>query len=98
MSQVADGGGVTGLQGDSYATGAQIRDNVIEDLVTPYNFGIDPDYDSAWVTIGGNVAIGVNTSAVVRVTPLMHRHFSTQLPRRGARGSGVHCEGGDIRR
>ncbi len=71
MGVLADGGGVyvAGPQGDSADTGAVISGNVIEDTLTPYNFGLYTDYGAAWVKVEGNVVARADNTAVLHVSP-----------------------------
>ncbi|GAA2727559.1 right-handed parallel beta-helix repeat-containing protein [Actinocorallia aurantiaca] len=71
MQVLADGGGVylSGPQGGSHGTGAVIRGNVIEDTLTPYNFGLYTDYGAAWVTVEENVVVRADSTAVLHVSP-----------------------------
>ncbi|MFI6295589.1 right-handed parallel beta-helix repeat-containing protein [Nonomuraea sp. NPDC050790] len=71
MLVLADGGGlyVSGPQGSSYASGAQIRGNVIKDTRTPYNYGLYTDYGAAWVTVQGNLVTRADNPVVLQVSP-----------------------------
>ncbi|MFI6497072.1 right-handed parallel beta-helix repeat-containing protein [Nonomuraea typhae] len=71
MQVLADGGGlyVSGAQGSSYASGAQIRGNVIRDTITPYNYGLYTDYGAAWVNVQGNLVHRADNPVVLEVSP-----------------------------
>lgn len=71
MGVLADGGGIyiAGVQGDSDDNGAVIRGNVIEDTLTPYNFGLYTDYGGEWITIQDNVVMRADNTAVLHVSP-----------------------------
>lgn len=71
MQVLADGGGIylSGRQGASYASGAQVRGNVVRDTVTPYNFGLYTDYGAAWVTVQGNVVHRADNPVALTVSP-----------------------------
>ncbi|MBB6171675.1 hypothetical protein HNR23_001735 [Nocardiopsis mwathae] len=78
MQVLADGGGIyiSGPQGDSYASGALVRGNVVRDTVTPYNFGLYTDYGAAWVTVQGNAVYRADAPIVLNVwPPLEHVAF-----------------------
>jgi hypothetical protein len=70
MGVLADGGGIclSGPQGDA-DNGAVISGNVIEDVRTPYNFGLYTDYGAAWVTVEENVVARADNTAVLHVSP-----------------------------
>ncbi|MBF6333018.1 right-handed parallel beta-helix repeat-containing protein [Nocardia transvalensis] len=71
MGVLADGGGIylAGPQGDSFDNGAVVSGNVIENVRTPYNFGLYTDYGAAWVTVEGNVVTRADNSAILEVGP-----------------------------
>ncbi|WP_367138656.1 right-handed parallel beta-helix repeat-containing protein [Saccharothrix sp. HUAS TT1] len=71
MGVLADGGGVylSGPQGDSFESGALISGNVIENVRTPYNFGLYADYGARWVRIEGNAVSRADNTAVLHVGP-----------------------------
>ncbi|APE34348.1 hypothetical protein BOX37_10740 [Nocardia mangyaensis] len=71
MTALADGGGIylSGSQGDDADNGALVRGNVIEDVHTPYNFGLYTDYGAAWVTVEDNVVRRADSSSVLQVFP-----------------------------
>ncbi|MEU4448125.1 right-handed parallel beta-helix repeat-containing protein [Actinosynnema sp. NPDC050801] len=70
MTVLADGGGIylSGPQGDA-ERGAVISGNVIEDVRTPYNFGLYTDYGASWVTVSENVVARADNTAVLDVQP-----------------------------
>ncbi|GAB2991433.1 right-handed parallel beta-helix repeat-containing protein [Saccharothrix stipae] len=70
MTVLADGGGIylSGPQGDA-ERGAVISGNVIEDVRTPYNFGLYTDYGASWVTVSENVVARADNTAVLHVQP-----------------------------
>lgn len=71
MRVLADGGGIyiSGPQGDSYATGALIRGNVVRDTITSYNYGLYTDYGAAHVTVESNAVHRSEASVVLTVWP-----------------------------
>lgn len=71
MQVLADGGGiyVAGPQGDSHASGALVRGNVVRDTITRYNFGLYTDYGAAWVTVPGNAVYRSDAPVVLDVSP-----------------------------
>lgn len=71
MGALADGGGiyVSGPQGDSADSGALVAGNVVEDVRTPYNFGLYTDYGAAWVLVEGNVVARADATAVLTTSP-----------------------------
>ncbi|MEW2547503.1 right-handed parallel beta-helix repeat-containing protein [Streptomyces sp. NPDC047002] len=78
MLVLADGGGVylAGRQGDSYASGTVVRGNVLLDAVTPYNFGLYPDFGCSWTAVLGNVVRGAHAPVALRpVVPLANVAF-----------------------
>lgn len=78
MQVLADGGGIylSGAQGDSHASGALVRGNVVRDTTTPYNVGLYTDYGAAWVVVAGNVVLRADTPVVLHVSPpLAHVAF-----------------------
>lgn len=78
MQVLADGGGIylSGARGDSHASGALVRGNVVRDTVTPYNVGLYTDYGAAWVVVAGNVVLRADAPVVLHVSPpLSHVAF-----------------------
>ncbi|RCV50920.1 right-handed parallel beta-helix repeat-containing protein [Marinitenerispora sediminis] len=78
MQVLADGGGIylAGPQGDSHASGALVRGNVVRDTLTPYNFGLYTDYGASWVTVQGNAVHRCDAPVALDVSPpLEHAVF-----------------------
>jgi hypothetical protein len=70
MGVLADGGGIylSGPQGDA-DNRSVISGNVIEDIRTPYNFGLYTDYGASRVTVEQNVVARADNTSVLHVSP-----------------------------
>lgn len=71
MSILADGGGINLAiaQGTSWQNAGLVKGNVIQDVLTSYNFGLYTDYGTAWLRVEDNIVWHADTPIAPEVVP-----------------------------